>query len=424
MAKICFIGPPASGHLRPLMVLASALQSLGHHCQYLGPLDGQAMAQREGIEFLPLAVDELPLGTALQWMKELGKKSGWQAASHTVECFGKLSEALLGFGPQAIAKVQPDLIVSDAVERAGSSLAEHCQIPFVTACTILPSRPEATVPPFGTPWRPGGGLLRKLRNTVAHSLWQNFLHQNVRKINTFRSQWGLKPLSDAWSSWSTLAILCQSPASFDFPRQTLPKHFHYLGPWCRQHKEEESEFPWEQLRDKAPIFVSLGSVLGARQDLLHLIAEAGKGLGHPLVITRGGAEKEAELKLPGNPIVVDWAPQLALLEKACLTVTHGGLNTVLECLSNGVPLVVLPICNDQPGVGARVAWSGVGELLSLNELNVTTLRTTMKKVLRERSYREKAKTIADEIKASGGARAGAKLLERVITTGCAVNREV
>jgi len=39
------------------------------------------------------------------------------------------------------------------------------------------------------------------------------------------------------------------------------------------------------------------------------------------------------------PLVVEYAPQLELLAKARLTITHAGLNTVLDSLSNGVPLV-------------------------------------------------------------------------------------
>ncbi|WLT39734.1 hypothetical protein NON20_10065 [Synechocystis sp. B12] len=66
--------------------------------------------------------------------------------------------------------------------------------------------------------------------------------------------------------------------------------------------------------------------------------------------------------LPGNPLVVNYAPQLELLQRTALTITHAGLNTTLECLNNAVPMVAIPIANDQPGVAARIAWAGVGNL--------------------------------------------------------------
>src|SRR2546422_7887921 len=70
-------------------------------------------------------------------------------------------------------------------------------------------------------------------------------------------------------------------------------------------------------------------------------------------------------ELAGEPIVVEFAPQLELLKRAALCITHAGLNTALECLSNGVPMVAIPITNDQPGVAARIEWTGTGEMVSV-----------------------------------------------------------
>ena len=41
-------------------------------------------------------------------------------------------------------------------------------------------------------------------------------------------------------------------------------------------------------------------------------------------------------------------PQLDLIKRASAVITHAGLNTVLESLSEGVPLVCIPLGNDQP----------------------------------------------------------------------------
>ena len=84
--------------------------------------------------------------------------------------------------------------------------------------------------------------------------------------------------------------------------------------------------------------------------------------------------------MPGNPIVVPVAPQLDLLSRAALTITHAGLNTVLESLSYGVPMVAIPVGNDQPGVAARIKWRGVGELLALKHLKAAKLRPLMDQV--------------------------------------------
>lgn len=65
---------------------------------------------------------------------------------------------------------------------------------------------------------------------------------------------------------------------------------------------------------------------------------------------------EALQGLPSNAVVVQEAPQLKLLGKAALCVSHAGLNTVLEALTAGVPQVAIPVAYDQFGVAARIKF--------------------------------------------------------------------
>jgi zeaxanthin glucosyltransferase len=66
-----------------------------------------------------------------------------------------------------------------------------------------------------------------------------------------------------------------------------------------------------------------------------------------------------------------------------------GMNTTLESLSNGAPMVAIPVANDQPGVAARIAYTGVGEAIFLKELIVTKLRSAIEKVLTQESYKKR-----------------------------------
>jgi UDP:flavonoid glycosyltransferase YjiC (YdhE family) len=66
------------------------------------------------------------------------------------------------------------------------------------------------------------------------------------------------------------------------------------------------------------------------------------------------------------------------------------MNTVLECLAQGVPMVALPITYDQPGIAARIAYHGVGEFLELDHLDSHALSDLVVKVLGDPQYRDKA----------------------------------
>ncbi len=97
--------------------------------------------------------------------------------------------------------------------------------------------------------------------------------------------------------------------------------------------------------------------------------------------------------LAGDPIVVSYAPQLQLLKRAAAVITHAGLNTVLESLAEGVPLVAVPQGNDQPGVAARVAAQGAGIVVARRKLNMSRLRNATRSVLTDPQYGEAARRL-------------------------------
>lgn len=114
---------------------------------------------------------------------------------------------------------------------------------------------------------------------------------------------------------------------------------------------------------------------------------------------------------------IGYAPQLELLKTATLTITHAGMNTTLESLSNGVPMVAIPIANDQPGVAARVAWTGAGETIPLAHMNVSRLREAVARVLTEDSYKKNASRLQAAIRRSGGVTRAADIVEQAVCTG-------
>lgn len=122
-------------------------------------------------------------------------------------------------------------------------------------------------------------------------------------------------------------------------------------------------------------------------------------------------------ELPGEPLIVKYAPQLELLKTATLTITHAGMNTTLESLSDGVPLVAIPIANDQPGVAARIAWTGTGEIVPLSRLSIPKLQTAIKRVLTEDSYKQNALRLQTAIRRAGGVSHAANIIEQAVFTG-------
>jgi UDP:flavonoid glycosyltransferase YjiC (YdhE family) len=98
------------------------------------------------------------------------------------------------------------------------------------------------------------------------------------------------------------------------------------------------------------------------------------------------------------------------------------LNTTLECLSKGLPLIALPITNDQPGVAARIAHLGVSEFISIKKLTASKLRDAVGSMLASPTYRRRAEKCALEIHRLDGPARAAELVEVAFTTRQRVKR--
>jgi len=210
-------------------------------------------------------------------------------------------------------------------------------------------------------------------------------------------------------SFSTLAQICQMPRELDFPRINLPETFHYVGP-LRGAPLKAIPFPWERLDGRPLIYASLGTLQNSREPLFRCFAEACRELDVQLVMSHGGGLTAAEVAgLPGDPLVVSYAPQLDLLARASLTITHAGLNTVLDSLANGVPLVTIPITYEQPAIAQRVISSGSGISIALPRLTSVRLKAAIEGVLVDTQYRTAAARIQQGIRDAGGVRRAAEL---------------
>jgi len=135
--------------------------------------------------------------------------------------------------------------------------------------------------------------------------------------------------------------------------------------------------------------------------------------------------------VPGNAIIVNQTPQLELLKRTSVCITHAGLNTVLESLAQGVPQVAIPITFDQPGVAARIAAKKTGVTIPFEKLTSEGLSTLLGEVLNNGVYRENARKFQDAIARTSGLSMAADLVEQALrvgkenapSTGCTKTKE-
>ena len=425
MSHFGLLCPTASGHLNPMTTLGYELKQRGHRVTLVGMLDAQSKVLAAGLEFLAIGEEDFPTGSIPGHLAKLGQLSGLAAFRYTVALFKKITATLLQDSPSALQSIGVEALIIDQTSFGGSTVAQLLDLPFITVCCALMLNQEPNVPPFNTSWGYHPSWLARLRNQSGSRVMASIAKPITELIAEYRQKRNLSPLRHSNDAYSQLAQLCQQPAEFEFPRQFLPTCFHFTGPYSNPDSREPAFFPFDQLTEQPIIYASLGTVQNRLLGTFQIIAEACQDFDAKLIIALGGGSAPESLPiLPGSPLVVGFAPQLELLKRTALTITHAGMNTTLESLSNGVPMVAIPIANDQPGVSARIAWTGTGEVVPLKRLSVSRLRSSIRRVLTEDSYKKNALKLQKAIEQAGGVKRAADIIEQAILTGKPVIREI
>jgi zeaxanthin glucosyltransferase len=411
LGAFCF---PGTGHINPMTALAARLRQRGHEVVIFGIADTEARVRAAGIDFHLIGEKDYPPGTLQKLDQRLGELKGLATFRFTVERVKNTARMILRDGPEAVRHENVDAMLIDEADMGGN-VAEHLGLPFVSIAFFPPLIQDDRVSPFCFGWGAGQDRLCRLRNRLGMSLLTRVAAPIYSVVNDQRRAWGLKPLRHATDALSPLAQIAQMPRALEFDLEGLPEVLHYAGPFVNAKQRALVDFPWERLDGRRLIYASLGTLQNGSEAIFRTIAEACAGLGAQLVISLGGGlEPERLGVLRGDPIVVRYAPQLEILKRTSLVITHAGLNTVLESLAEGVPLVALPLGNDQPGVAARVAARGAGVVVSRRGLTAEKLRRAVRAVLEDARYRDAADRLRAEIRQVDGLEVAANVIEKAL----------
>jgi zeaxanthin glucosyltransferase len=416
MSHIGVLAFPGTGHLNPITALGRQLQQRGHEVTVFQIIDLEPVIRAAGLNFVPIGQREFPKGTLQRLDRRLGRLRGLLGLYYTSHRIRATSAMILREAPSVIPQTKVDALIIDQSEFAGGTVAEHLNVPFVSVAATLPIHSEPETPFFGFNWRYGNSALHRLRNRLGMELIETMAVPIKATINRYRARWGLPVVHHIGELFSKVAHISQIPAEFDFPCRNLPSSFHYTGPFVDPEGRKAVDFPWKRISSDRPlIYASMGTLQNGLKRIFHTVAEACAGLGTQLVISLGGGLNPEDLgPMAGYPTLVRYAPQLELVRRSALIITHGGLNTVLEALSNGVPLVVIPITNDQPGVGARIQWTGTGEVIPVKQLSKEKLRRAVCAVLRDPGYRIAARRLQACIADTNGLERAADIVEQAL----------
>jgi zeaxanthin glucosyltransferase len=399
-----------------MTALARRLQSRGNEVVFFGVPDVEPFARAAGLDFVPYGEREYPVGSIDKVYSSVAKLHGFEVVRHScMELNPDLTRVAFDYLAEKIATTGVEALVIDTVHFFIELVPLSMSIPYVHIWNVLHLDFSGATPAslFSSPLDSSPEGLN--RNAVNLDKLGAILGPMAGIARSYAEKVGLKiDWNDPAATVSKLAVITQTPKEFDFPGIPWPAQFHYAGPFHDDEGRGLVLFPWEKLTDKPLIYASLGTLVNGQDDVYKHILEAVEPLEDVQVVLSIGNNINPENlgPIPSNTIVVRSAPQIELLKRAALCITHAGLNTTLESLAHGVPMVAIPIGYDQPGTAVRIAHHGTGEFIEVDDLTTERLRALIEKVLQDLSYRERADYFQKVISKTRGLDVAADIIQQ------------
>lgn len=399
-----------------MTALARKLQSRGYEVVFLGLPDAEPMVRSANLAFVPYCEKQYPAGFIAAAYAQAAELQGLDAVRYSAEhVHAALLRDSLEYLPEKLKEAGIEGLVLDTVHFFFGLIPMSLGMPYVHIWNILPTDLSGTSPASFLGWRHEISPEAAARNLEGLRSVGALFAPVLAVAKPFAEKEGLQvDWSAPGATLSPSAIITQIPREFDYPNIPWPPAFHYAGPFHDDQGREPVPFPWEKLTGAPLIYASLGTLLNGQKEIYNIIFEVAARLPEMqfVVPVGGNVSLEDLVTAPPNMIAVRKAPQIDLLKRAALCITHAGLNTTLECLGKGVPMVAMPIGFDQPGIAARIAYHGAGELLERSDLTVDALLKLVQKVLTVPDYREKALYFQKVIAETRGLDRAADIMEQ------------
>jgi MGT family glycosyltransferase len=387
MAKLLYFGVPGHGHVNPTLPVMAELVRQGHQLLHYNAESFRMPALRSGAEFR-----SYPDSGALA---SLFTQSAGDLVAVSLFLLEE-SLRLLPFVLQEIEREDPQLVMFDSLALWGMQGARLRRRPSVASITTLVQEGVA-----------GALSWRDLLPLVGQALPRVPAIFGRRRELVRRYGPGVFPYDSIFPCRGDRNIVYTSRL-FQPESTVIDESFHFVGPSISVATRPQSEFPWHLLDSSRPcIYLSLGTIHSDNDAFYRIAFDAFAKQPGQYVFSAGSQIDLAALgPLPENVIVRPNIPQLELLPKCCVFVTHGGMNSVQESLYFGVPMVVVPQQSEQRFNGRQVVRHGAGLLLEgtlwQGRTDAVTLRRAVARVQAEGAFAVNAEKVGRSLREAGG----------------------
>ncbi|MFI6294714.1 macrolide family glycosyltransferase [Nonomuraea sp. NPDC050790] len=379
MSTIAFLNVPIHGRVDPTVPVVAELVRRGHSVTYHAPPAFSAEIAATGATVFPYP------------------ESALTPSRPPVRMLDGLARAAVDLLPGVLSElrgIRPDLVVHDSACLWGALAARELGVPAASLFTTFAGNRYAPSP--------------------SRVSWK-WLARPHALAGLLRSRWRLRREHDTGGLPLDFAHLRQplnlvfTPREFQPGADTFGRSFQFVGAGLGTRPPDPA-FPIERLRDPV-LYASLGADYDGGGRLPRVLATALAPLGGAVVLATGTIDPAGLGPLPDNVIARRTVPQLQVLSRAALFVTHGGMNSVNEAMAAGVPMLLIPRGADQPLVARRVVELGAGLSASRREADVRRVRALARRLMYEPRFLAAADGVRVAQRETGGFVAAADALE-------------
>ncbi len=378
--RVAFVLLPLPGHVNPTLALIAELRGRGAQVAVVASTRMTPRLEAAGAEVV--ACDEL-------YPPEIANPP--EGTVRVGELLLRTTPRLLDFTLERLRKFGPDVVVHDSMTPWGRLAAQLLRRPSVCSTATF-AFDRRVRPPLREAVRAGADIARHPRALVGIG----------RERRGIKGRYGIDPggLLEAFSNREGAArTIVYTSTALQPGGDKLAGEFDFVGPSMPQVTRIDAELEAEIAR-RPLIYVSLGTLFNERPGFFRDCLEAFAGREEAVLLSIGDRLDPAALgALPANAILRRSVPQLAVLERARLFVTHAGMNSASEALWFGVPTLMHPQTADQPVVAARLAQLGAGRVLRRS--SPSRLSAEAERVLAG-DYTARARALGETLRACGG----------------------
>lgn len=419
MVQFAVVSPPFPSHVRAHEALAVALLDRGHSVAWIGPVDVLRQVEDRRIERCEIGLVSHPAGSVQAIVERAAHPGSPWGLRRVIQDMAAHTAMLCDEGRQILRQIGAQVLIVDEMEGAGALLAEASGLPWITVACALPLAREPRLPLPVMHWGLATDAAGLHRNAVSERMHDWMMAPLASTLNRLCTTLGVTNRRSLVDCLSPLLQLSQTTRDFDFPRADAPSGLRHVGPLRGPRGDHHATgLSGPSIHSEKPfVFASLGTLQGGRFRLFLRIARACQLIDAQLLLAHCGRLNTAQcaaLQQAGATWVTDFAPQRATLARADVCVTHAGLNTVLDAMEAGTPVLALPIAFDQPGVAARVVHTGVGLRLLPAFATAASIARALRRLLSETSFRERAAGIGASVAYAGGTRAAVDAIEQAL----------